>query len=109
MFRGAVNVSNTLFQITAYELPSSQPSLDVVPAFKFIAYEPNSQMQVSTSVMVAAHFVVNRSRLRTAAVGLGSIFPHRLERGTKYLQNSFALWAVSYSETRLECAYFQSS
>lgn len=37
-------MSSTLFHLTAYELPSSETS--PVPTLKFIAYEPQTQMQV---------------------------------------------------------------
>lgn len=45
IYRGAVNVSSTLFHLTAYEIPSSEET-SPVPALKFIAYEPRTQLQV---------------------------------------------------------------
>lgn len=45
IYRGAVNVSSTLFHLTAYEIPSSEET-SPVPALKFIAYEPRTQIQV---------------------------------------------------------------
>lgn len=46
VFLRAVNISNTLFHVTAYELPFEEASHDIVPALKFVAYEPGTQMQV---------------------------------------------------------------
>ena len=46
MFRRAVNVNSKLFQITVYELPPPEPSQEIAPTLKFIAYDPKTTEQV---------------------------------------------------------------
>lgn len=53
VFRRAVNVSSTLFQITAYELLSPESSADIAPTLKFIAYDPKKQTQVRNHLLEA--------------------------------------------------------
>ncbi|CAM9212025.1 unnamed protein product [Ectocarpus sp. 13 AM-2016] len=45
VFRCAVNISSTLFQITGYELPLEKSS-DATPCLRFIAYDPKTQLQL---------------------------------------------------------------
>lgn len=50
VFRRTVNVSSVLFQVTAYELPPSDTSLDRAPTLKFVAYDPKEHTQVGTQI-----------------------------------------------------------
>eukprot|EP00752_Nemacystus_decipiens_P012886 g11406.t2 len=54
VFRRAVNVSSTLFQITAYELPAPESSQDTAPTLRFIAYDPKTQVQLVSVVQPGA-------------------------------------------------------
>eukprot|EP00904_Undaria_pinnatifida_P005397 jgi/Undpi1/1988/HiC_scaffold_12.g05375.m1 len=46
VFRRAVNVSTTLFQITVYELPPPEDSREIAPTLKFIAYDSKTRKQL---------------------------------------------------------------
>ncbi len=61
VFRRAVNVSSTLFQITVYELPATEASHDEAPALRFIAYDPKTQAQVKQYNQVSCLRVVEAS------------------------------------------------
>eukprot|EP00903_Cladosiphon_okamuranus_P017650 g16254.t1 len=46
VFRRAVNVSSTLFQVTAYEVPAPEARQGAAPTLRFIAYDPKTQVQL---------------------------------------------------------------
>ncbi|CAN0145147.1 unnamed protein product [Scytosiphon promiscuus] len=50
VFRRAATISRTLFQLTAYEIPSLESVRSAAPTFKFIAYDPKAQKQLITVI-----------------------------------------------------------